>query len=165
MQAYGWRSICVYVASVYSIANDFLLICSSHQRHTASRFRTLSFPILKTLGSRNKVENPLILTPDMASSILDGIIPVYHKRHKQCNTMHSMHALPRSSLIASPPQPTSPLLPTLPLIPRINLLLQHNTINTRLKQREHQTRLPFQFPQRIQNLCCWLACHLVEDCC
>ena len=68
-------------------------------------------------------------------------------------------SLPPSLL--SPHRPTSSfasLTPTLPLmfplLPiLLNLLIQHNAIHTRLEQRKHQTRLPFQPPQPIQHGC------------
>jgi len=50
-----------------------------------------------------------------------------------------IHTLP-------PPLPT----PIPLLIPLPNLLIQHNTIHTRLQQRKHKTRLPLQAPQTIQ---------------
>ena len=40
----------------------------------------------------------------------------------------------------------------LALIPTVYLLLQYNTIHAGLQQRAHQTRLPLQYPQSIENL-------------
>ena len=57
--------------------------------------------------------------------------------------------------------PSSILRPN--LIPALKLRLQHNTINTRLHKRKHQTRLPLQLPQSIQNLCRGLARHVIQN--
>ena len=46
----------------------------------------------------------------------------------------------------------SPLLLS-SLLPTIDLLLQHDTVHTRLEQRAHQTRLPLQHPQPVQDFC------------
>lgn len=77
---------------------------------------------------------------------------------------HSLVSVGTSSHPRSPPptnepqtpSPSFPItpspLPLSPFLPTINLLLQHNTIHARLQQRAHQTRLPLQHTQPIQDL-------------
>lgn len=85
-----------------------------------------------------------------------GIISCLMPHASIISQPHSTHSAPQSLTHMYPSHPKfnhtpSPLtLHPIPFLTPIDLLLQHNTIHTRLQQRAHQTRLPLQQSQPIE---------------